>query len=255
MLQKFERMNKFARIYLKIFLLVYSLIVLVLVFPKASFADPYLIDDLGLWSPVYIKLPVNEKIKLNFEANPRIQENITHINQLLIRPSIGYQLTKNLSVWQGYCWVTNYIPRFIREERIWQQLLHEKEFSKFSLTNRFRLEERLIQDVEGVSLRGRYLLKTLFPITKNKHWSFVLSDELFVNLDAHHDGPQVGIDQNRFFIGVNRKLSENVSIEGGYQMQYVNFLSPYIDRLNHIVLVNLYINLPQLMKNKDATVY
>ena len=206
-------------------------------------------NDLGLWTPVYIKLPINDKIKTSLEINPRIQKNVTHINQLLVRPSIGYQLTKNLSVWQGYGWVTFYIPRFVREERLWQQLLHEKEFSKFTLTNRFRLEERFIQDISGVPLRARYLLRGLYPLGKSKKWAFVTADELFVNLDSHFRGPQAGIDQNRFFVGLRRKISENVSLEGGYQMQYINSLSPIVDKLNHIILVNMYFNLPQLIND------
>ena len=206
-------------------------------------------NDLGLWVPVYISLPVNKKFRANLEINPRIQENITHINQLFVRPSIGYQLTDNLSIWQGYGWITNYIPGFTREQRIWQQLLHEKDFSKFSLINRFRLEERFIQDVNGVPLRARYLLKTMFPFEKTKKWFFVTSDELFVNFDNHFHGPQAGIDQNRFFVGLNHKISDNVSLEGGYQMQYLNKQSPTQDRLNHIILINMYFNLPQLLKD------
>ena len=234
-------------------LLIVSIFVSALLFfidSAKTLADPYLEDDLGLWAPVYIKMPLTEKIKSNLEINPRIQENVTHINQLLVRPSLGYQLTKDLSVWQGYGWVTNYIPRFVREQRIWQQILHEKNFSKFVLTNRFRFEERLIQDVEGVSLRGRYLLRTLYPVSKNKLWSLVLSDELFVNLNAHHDGPQVGVDQNRLFVGVNKKINKNINIEGGYQLQYINSLSPHIDKLNHIILISLYVTLPQFVKGK-----
>ena len=212
-----------------------------------AFADPYLEDDLGLWSPIYLNIPITEKIKVNFEINPRIQKNITHINQLLVRPSIGYQLTKNLSLWQGYGWITNYIPRFVREERIWQQILHEKESSNFHLINRFRVEERFIQNVNGVPVRMRHLLRFMYPLGEKKEWSFVTSDELFVNLDTHFKGPQAGVDQNRFFVGLNRKLSENVNVEGGYQMQYINLKSPTVDKLNHIILFNFYYDLPQLI--------
>ena len=205
-------------------------------------------NDLGLWAPTYIYLPINNKFRANLEINPRIQKNIGHINQLFVRPSIGYQLTDNLSIWQGYGWITNYIPRFIREERIWQQILHEKHFPKFTLINRLRLEERFIQDINGVPLRSRYLLRFVVPFGELKKWAFVTSDELFVNLDTHFQGPKAGVDQNRFFIGLNRKLSDNVTLEGGYQMQYINVRSPALDKLNHIILINMYFNLPQLFR-------
>ncbi len=211
-------------------------------------ADPYLEDDLGLWSPIYLEAPITERILGKFEVNSRIQENITHINQLIVRPSIGYKLNKNLSIWQGYGWNTFYIPRFLREQRLWNQILHEKEFSKLSLVNRFRFEERFIQDVEGVSLRARYLLRGLYPIGKTKRWGIALSDELFVNLNSHFNGPQAGIDQNRFFIGINRKLSNHADLEGGYQLQYINANRPKVDKLNHIILISLYIYLPQILK-------
>lgn len=217
---------------------------------RIALADSYLQDDLGLWAPIYLQLPITEKVKGSFEVNPRIQKNITHISQLLVRPSVGYQLNKNLSLWQGYCWTTNYIPRFTREQRIWQQILHEKTFPRFTLINRLRLEERFLQDVEGLSLRGRYFLKGIYPIGKSKVWGLVLADELFVNLVSHFQGPQAGVDQNRLFAGISRKISENVRVETGYQLQYINLPKPTIDKLNHIILINLYVTLPQLKSKR-----
>lgn len=205
-------------------------------------------DDLGLWTPIYIKLPVTKKIIGNFEVNTRLQENITDINQLLIRPSIGYKLNENLSVWQGHAWISSYLPRFIREQRIWQQILHEKHFSKFDLMNRTRFEERFIQNVEGVSLRGRHFLRAGYVLDKNKIWSLIISNELFVNLNSHFQGPQAGIDQNRVFAGINKKINNNFNFDLGYQLQYINNQAPARDRLNHVILANFYIDLPSLLK-------
>lgn len=218
---------------------------------QPSFADSDLENDLGLWTPVYIKLPVTEKIITQLEINPRIQENVTHINQLLVRPSVGYQLTKNLSIWQGYAWVTNYIPDFVSEQRIWQQILYEREIGRFILSTRSRLEERFIENIHGVPVRFRNMFRVQYALDKNKNWAFVIYDEPFVNIGTHFQGPQSGIDQNRFFAGLNKKISDNASIEGGYLMQYLNQTSPVQDRLNHNIVVNLYINLPLLTKWKD----
>lgn len=205
-------------------------------------------NDLGLWTPVYIKLPVTEKVITQLEINPRIQENITHINQLLVRPSFGYQLTKNLSVWQGYAWVTNYIPSFINENRIWQQVLYEKEIGRFILSSRSRLEERFIENVSGAPVRFRNMFRVQYALDKNKDWAFVIYDEPFINIGSHSPGPQAGIDQNRFFVGLNKKISPYTNIEGGYLMQYLNITSPIQDRLNHNILVNFYVTLPQIVK-------
>lgn len=229
-------------------LLVISTFVSVLFATTKVLADPHLEDDLGLWSPVYIYIPISEKVKGNFEINPRIQENITHINQLLVRPSLGYQLTKDLSVWQGYAWVTNYIPHFVNENRIWQQIFYEKEIGRFILSSRSRLEERFIENVHGVPVRFRNMFRVQYSLDKNKDWAFVIYDEPFINIGTHFEGPQSGIDQNRFFTGLNKKINQYTNIEGGYLMQYLNRISPTQDRLNHNVLVNIYVTLPQILK-------
>jgi hypothetical protein len=213
-------------------------------FPGATYAVE---NDLGLWTPVYIKLPVTDRFISQLEINPRIQENVSDFNQLLVRSSVGYQLTKDLSVWQGYAWVTNYIPKFVNENRIWQQILYEKEIGRFILSNRSRLEERFIENIHGVPIRFRNMFRMQYALSRNKYWWFVIYDEPFINIGNHFNGPQSGIDQNRFFIGLNKKMSNNVSIEGGYLMQYLNLNAPSHDRLNHNILVNLYFNLPRLL--------
>ncbi len=214
-----------------------------------SFADPYLEDDFGIWTPIYLQIPVSKKIRGEFEVNPRVEENLTHIHQLIVRPSVGYQLTKELSIWTAYAWTLHYVPRFVREQRIWHQILHEKEFSKLFLINRFRMEERFIQNVDGVSLRTRYQLKGIYPIGKTKIWGIVLANELFVNLNSRFDGPQAGIDQNRFFVGLSKKINKYLRVEGGYQLQYINDPAPRIDKLNHLVMFNFYPSLPPFKQN------
>ncbi len=209
-------------------------------------------NDFGLWVPTYINLPITEKVKSQLEVNSRIQNNVTEFSQLLVRPSVGYQLTKELSVWQGYAWVTNYIPKFVNENRIWQQVLYEKHFKRFprfSLVNRFRVEERFIHDINGVPVRLRNLLRLQYTFDKAQKWSFVFFDEPFINPGRTPAGPS-GIDQNRFFVGFNRKITKDFSYDFGYLMQYINRSSPVSDRLNHNILINFYLTLPELLKNK-----
>ena len=132
---------------------------------------------------------------------------------------------------------------------MYQQALLENKFPKLMLTNRFRFEERFLQDVEGVLLRTRYQIKGIYPLGKKKIWGLVFYDEIFVNLNSRTDGPQAGIDQNRLFAGLSYKFSDNVRLETGYQLQYINSHAPKDDKLNHIVLISLYYTLPQLFNN------
>ena len=204
-------------------------------------------NDLGLWVPVWITLPINEKVSGQLEISPRLQDNVTKLNQLFIRPSLTYNLNKHLSFTQGYSWNPGFYP-FSNRSRIWEQIQLSNNFSKLRFENRFRLEERFIENISGVPVRGRYRIGAWVPIDKEKKWTFVTWDEIFVNFNSRPQGPQGGFDRNWFFAGINKKISENVNLEGGYMFQYVNNRSPRQDLLNHVVLINLYITLPQLIK-------
>ena len=224
----------------------YLLLMILLVF-IISYPCKAVQNDLGLWTPVFITLPINEKVSSQLEINPRIQDNVTRFNQLFINPSLTYNLNKFFSFTQGYSWNPEFNP-FSNRSRIWEQLQLRNNFSKLRLENRFRLEERFIEDVSGVPVRGRYRIGIWMPLDKEKKWALVTWDEIFVNFNSRPQGPQGGFDRNWLFAGINKKISENVNLEGGYMFQYINNKSPKQDLLNHVILVNLYINLLQLIK-------
>ena len=204
-------------------------------------------NDLGLWAPVWITLPVNKKVSSLLEISPRSQDNVTQFNQLFIRPALTYRLNDKLSLWQGYSWNPLFHP-FRNDQRVWQQIQLNEDFGKYSLESRFRLEERFLEHIPGIPVRGRYRLGAWIPLDKNKIWKFVLWDEVWFNFNSRPNGPQAGYDRNWLFAGINKKISGNVNLEGGYMFQYINNQSPKQDLLNHVILVNLYITLPQLMK-------
>lgn len=200
-------------------------------------------NDLGLWTPVYITYPIHGKFKGYFEVNPRLQDNITDFSQLLIRPAFGYKINKSFSIWQGYAWVTSYIPRFRNENRIFQQLLLENSFRSLKLTHRARLEERFIENTGSTSIRGRYMLRSMLQLDKLKKWALVIYDEFFLNLNSASNGPGGGIDQNRLFVGINRTFNKNVNADIGYQMQFLNIKAPKENKLNHEILINIFLDL------------
>ena len=55
------------------------------------------------------------------EAQPRTRESGKEMDQLLIRPGIGYALTDHSTLWIGYAHVTNYpvAGDTIYENRMW----------------------------------------------------------------------------------------------------------------------------------------
>ncbi len=114
-----------------------------------------------------------------------------HIDQLILRPAVGYQLTENLSIWQGYAWVGNYNQRhtppqspFFEESRIYQQILYFRKFDSFKITSRTRLEERWIEHVDGTAVRFRTGLRGAYTLPMAPEWALVASDEVFVHLNT-----------------------------------------------------------------------
>ena len=213
-----------------------------------AFANNDFENDLGLWTAVNIHAPITEKIQSRFQISPRWLDNTTDFSQFIVHGLLGYKFNEHFSFYQGYAWNMSYMPSFKREQRIYQEATFSHDIAKVSLDHRFRFEERFLQSIEGISLRARYRLKGTYPLDKLKKWSLVLFDEIFVNLNSHFDGPQAGIDQNRIYTGINRKINENINIDLGYQLQHQFKSRPSRDNLNHFIFFYLNCELPQLVK-------
>ena len=89
-------------------------------------------------------------------------------------------------------------------------------------------------------LRLRQMLKANKPLEANPNFSFILSDEMFLNLNDTDWGVRSGFDQNRLFLGAGYVFNPTVKLEAGYLNQYVN--GARIDRMNHILSSSLNIS-------------
>jgi len=214
--------------------------------PSLAHADDTVEDDLQNWNVVTLQgtLGANKKVLGYFEVQPRIGglTDDPKVTTLIIRPALGYQVSKHVSLWQGYGWTPSYQPSYRNEHRMFQQVLMKHQVKNISLTNRTRLEERFIQDAGGTAVRARHQLRLGYPVGKSKRWSLIAYNETFINLNSTDHGPKAGFDQIRFFGGVNRKLNRHMDAEAGYLTNYVNRRnSP--DRLNHVILFSLNFNI------------
>jgi len=219
-------------------------------------------SDFRLWAPVFLTVSLPNRFLAYMEVNPRIGDDVTNIDQLLLRPAIGYKLTDNWSIWLGYAWVGNFnqshtppLPSFVGENRIWQQATYTRNFESFKFMARTRMEERWIDHAGGTALRLRQMFKLTVPIPQAPEWAFVTFDEIFMNLNSvdtydevlhrNSKGPGAGIDQNRLFVGINRTFTSWLNVDLGYQNQMINNrkLEGNANLINHILLINFYINL------------
>lgn len=202
-----------------------------------------LTHDGQIWFPLYNRVGLSDKFRGWFEVNPRFGDNLSEIDQLLIRPALGYQLTAALAIWQGYAWITNYQPQFRDEHRLYQEASYRHGFLNFRIFSRTRLEERFLQDAGGAAIRARQMLRVDFPFDKDQIWGAVIYDELFVNLNTVRRGPEGGFDQNRIFVGIHRKVNDHLNFDFGYQNQTINTRGPNLaDKMNHIILWQWFID-------------
>lgn len=209
-----------------------------------GYTDSYLQDDLQTWQVVTLKGHLTDRVLgyVDVQSNTDLQDasdTDRHYSQLLIRPALGYQVTKDLSIWQGYGWTPSFQPKFKNENILFQQAILEHHFSRLTVSNRSRLEENFIPGAGNTPLRFRNLTRFTYPLGKSK-WSLVAYDELFINLNNAQNlaTPRSGIDQNWAFMGLNRKVNDHLNIDAGYLGDYVNHRGPgAIDRWNHVLML------------------
>jgi hypothetical protein len=216
---------------------------------EALAAGSTLQNDFRLWSPVFLTVPLATSYIGYAEVNPRFGDDVSDLNQLILRTALGYKLNDNWSVWQGYAWNTVYYnannqPDFTGEHRIYQQLSYKEKFPFLEtfpfvkILSRSRLEERWID------LRARTMLRVDVPLPMIPSWGFVTFDEIFFNLNGVSGGPEGGFDQNRWFIGFNYEFMKQFNMDLGYQMQIINTRKEeMVNQINNTIMLNFFINL------------
>ena len=227
---------------------------------EALAAGSTLSNDFRLWTPVFLTVALPQNYIAYAEVNPRFGDDVSDLNQLILRTALGYKLNDKWSIWQGYAWNTVYDnaqnkDEFTGEHRIYQQLTYKDKyefleaFPFIKIQSRSRLEERWLDHIEGTALRARTMLRVDIPLPQIPDWSFVTFDEIFFNLNGLMGNkgvlaPEAGFDQNRWFIGFNRQFTPQFNMDLGYQMQVVNTRQdPLANQINNCIMINFFINL------------
>lgn len=147
------------------------------------------------------------------------------MDRTLLRGAVGYQITPKLSLWGGWGSTPTYHPQFRDETRWYQQALFEDKINGNSVVDRFRFEQRDIQNTGSTALRVRNMARIAHPLDKAGIWQSVAYDELFWNVNSSTNGPRSGFDQNRIFLGANRLVAPRTRLEFG--IMRVDLRLPY----------------------------
>lgn len=186
---------------------------------RAQVAQPS-VQDTQLWVQLLALAPVGDAWTVHVESQTRWHEDLANLDQTIVRGAIGRQISRRVTLWGGYA----YTPRWsggdrLDEQRTWEQAsITFPTAGKWAPSLRLRQEQRYLDNWGDASHRFRAMGRVVRPLGGSK-WSLALWDEYMVTLDDTPNGPRQGFDQNRLFAGAFRKLSRDVTFEGGYVWQ------------------------------------
>lgn len=175
-----------------------------------------------------------------FDAQYRYLERNAGVETLLLRPALGLQANKNLSLFAGYAYVVTepFAGNSRDEHRLWQQAAWTTTArGQSSLTLRMRLEQRWLETGDDVGLRVRQQIKWARPVQGDGGKRLIVSLEPFFHIGRTDWGAEPGLAQVRAFIGVSLPLNDRLALETGYAPQWVRRKGD-TDLLNHILSFN-----------------
>jgi len=207
-------------------------------------------DDWGMWFSNTYQTDFGGSPYLAFlELAPRTKKDNNDFNQIIVRPLLGYKLSKQLQLWAGYTWQGEYNDKTDFEmatNDIMEQLQWIDNWTPaLNFQYRFRLEQRFFAQEGDTGHRMRHRVRWTYALPDSKAY-LIAADELFVYFNSIDEGRlanavQTGVNQNRTYVGVGYKLTPQLNVDTGYQVQYVhNYGTP--DLVNHVWLTNINVN-------------
>ena len=182
------------------------------------------------WLQVFNTIKIDKNWSLHAEYQWRRENGLKNWQQSLLRVGINRKLNDQITVHLGYGWIETFpygdYPLAnngtFPEHRLYEQISFKQPIKKFTLTHRFRIEQRWLGRVKAGTDREieewlflhrfRYQFKTQYNFTSKFYAA--AADEIFIGA-----GKNVGVnifDQNRIFLLAGYKLNKNISLEAGY---------------------------------------
>lgn len=197
------------------------------------FAQKKIDNQQLLWYGYYNRLKLNQNWNLDSEIQERQFYNPVAQHQFVFRTNLERKIFENTSASSGFVMFfqspndpeseSNLVVPELRGDIA---VNSKKNFKKFSINQRYKLEARFFHQTENDELVGgfkfsnfrmRYQLGLDVPVLKKDNQEkliFKIKDEVMFNF-----GKQIVknvFDQNRIYLGVNYFCNENLAFEAGY---------------------------------------
>ena len=219
-------------------------------------------DQSQFWWSINNTIRLTDRWGIVGDFHIRRNDFIQEPSFYFVRFGSHFWLTERFAITVGYAhmWkapASDNLNTWTDENRIYQQFQYVSKLGNVNVLNRFRNEQRwqeqVVDDVltgeSSFSNRIRYLLSFSIPVSKNLAVpQLVLSDEILLQF-----GKQIVMntfDQNRFFVGIKKRLSPAWSFDFGYMPVYQQLDTGYQYNLNHTLRWFFYFN-PDFRKIKS----
>lgn len=214
------------------------------------------------WFASFNTIKLKNNFSFYFDAQLRSTDQFQHLQTLLLRPGLNYNLSKNKIATVGYAFIDNRrtasgITGYLPEHRIWEQFIVSHNISFVPLSHRFRLEQRFIgnpivvnnalqKDGYFFANRFRYFFRGVIPFSGEKKFSAGLfgavQNEVFLNIGNTSNLNGKTFDQNRLYLAVGYRINRQFDIESGYMNQYISGKNSAVTN-NHILQLATYLRL------------
>lgn len=193
------------------------------------------------WAMTVNTISLSPKFNLIFDSQLRSNDQWKQPETFIFRPGLTYVLNKNVSLSTGLALINNWktiggVRDGVSDNRIWQQLVINKQVKKAVLQHRIRTEERwipvlkvadneIVKSDPKFNARLRYFTRWISPFSKTKkltkgmYWA--AQNEFFFNAAGARHANQKLFDQSRTYVGTGYRLGQHADLELGYMLVYI----------------------------------
>lgn len=190
-------------------------------------------NQLGAWYMLFLDGKFSDNSNFGFESDiqHRNFDAGRDLEQLMLRGGVSYKFSETKTkLTLGYAHITSGSfgvddKSKSYESRVYQQLIFSnKLFSRVYVTQRFRYEQRFVQN-QDFRTRWRHFLAVNIPLNQEKliPTTFYLSmyNELFINGERPigNDRTVELFDRNRFYMALGYQLTEKIKFQAGMMRQ------------------------------------
>jgi len=188
-----------------------------------------------VWTQYQLRGQFTDKWSLHTDVGYRTHDYLKEKAQYLFRIGVIYQLSTKVNIQAGYAYfstnqfLNGYSEVMRPEQRLYQRITVMQQVGRFEFRHRYRLEERLNQNIsKGVLQEGytgsfrfgyQIYVSCAFNNVKIKEKTIYgfASDELFVSFGKHVVNT---FDQNRAAIGLGYQFTKGLGATLFYQYIY-----------------------------------